>query len=153
MISHLLHLNGITSSEEEQLSPVRFSLFPLAFQVRFFPMSFLLSCGSHQEKMRPTCPSFWMEVHKSQRVRTSGWGPPPGRGGMDLLGGSPKGSPPPWRKWLGIAPSLSNPHKPLGSHNNLLDRPGLRLALYKSASRLKVAYSKYCNVIPLLDYL
>src|SRR5882724_4194145 len=59
--------------DDEQSSPARFGLFPLALQVSFLPMSFLLSCGSHPEKMRPTSPSFWWEVQSSQRVKTSSW--------------------------------------------------------------------------------
>src|SRR5882724_6110778 len=59
--------------DDEQSSPVGFGLFPLAFQARFLPMSFLLYLGSHLEKIRPTCPYFCQEAKKSQRVRTSSW--------------------------------------------------------------------------------
>src|SRR5882724_4206478 len=59
--------------DDEQSSKAGFGLFPLALQVSFLPMSFLLSLGSHPEKMRPTSPSFWREVQSSQRVNTSSW--------------------------------------------------------------------------------
>src|SRR5882724_1231155 len=59
--------------DDEQSSKAGIGLFPLAFQARFLPMSFLLSLGSHPEKIRPTCPSFWWEAKKSQRVRSSSW--------------------------------------------------------------------------------
>ena len=59
--------------DDEQSYPERFGLFPLAFQERFLPMSFLLSLRSHPEKIRPMLPSFWQEVKKSHSVRTSSW--------------------------------------------------------------------------------
>src|SRR5882724_8411021 len=59
--------------DDEQSSPAGIGLFPLAFQARYLPMSFLLSLGSHLEKIRLTCPSFWREAKKSQRVRSSSW--------------------------------------------------------------------------------
>src|SRR5467141_2925910 len=65
--------SSLSEDDDEQSNPVRSGLFPLAFQLSPIPMSFLSSRGSQPEKMRPTCPSFWREDKKSQRVRTSSW--------------------------------------------------------------------------------
>src|SRR5882672_5096630 len=102
--------SSLSEDDDDQSSPVRFGLFPLAFQLSPFPMSCVLSLGSQPENIRPTCPSFWREVKKSQRVRRSSWRRWDGSCRWNPLGRSST-----LKSW-GISPSLSNTHECSYSH-------------------------------------